>query len=600
MKRIMQRFFLVTLLFLIAVVSVFMGCSHLKANKKKDLASEKFKWDIEGGKPLLVGDCTTISNNLPIQVQGFGLVRQLAGTGANDVNSLEYRMVYDEMNRIGVPNIRATIADPTTAVVNVLGYLRPGIQEGDLFDIEVRLPPETEAKSLRGGQLMTVKLYETVYTGGAQPLQGKTKAFAEGPIMVDDPLATESGNPVGLKQGIILSGARMLEARSLILNMKSGAESAFITDRIAKEINHRFYISSGQKKGMATAQTDSMITLEVHPRYRDDVARYLKVIQSIACYENAAKRLNRIEELKENLLIPGKAQNAAFQLEAIGKDGIPVLREGLNSGNVEIQFYAGTSLAYLGDGAPAKILAEIAKNEPAFRVYALNALGIMRNDIEAEMCLQELLHVPSAETRYGAFRALRNRNPYDRTIRGENLNNQFSYHGIWTRSMPMIHLTKSKRPELVLFGTDIRLRQPFLLDAGSSILVNGQVPGQVVVKKLALSGVDEQRVVSDKLDDIIRAVAELGGTYPDIYQLLHQANQANVLPCRLEVDCLPEPNRIYRRPGGNDDEKEPKIVTEIPKKKSVWERMNPKSWFEENPGGKSTDYEGTTNTSVRE
>ncbi|MDR0870703.1 MAG: flagellar basal body P-ring protein FlgI [Planctomycetaceae bacterium] len=600
----MQRPFIFAVIFTVLLSAILLSvptaCSHLKANNKDELSSEKFKWNLENGKPMLVGDCTTIGNYVPIQVQGFGLVKNLAGTGADDINSMERKIVYDEMTRLGVGDTRSIMADPSTAVVNVLGYLRPGIREGDLFDVEVRLPPETEAKSLRGGWLMTAKLYETAYVGGSQPLQGKTKAFVEGPIMIDDPLATETKNPVGLKQGIILSGARMLESRPIIVNMKSGAESAFITDRIAKEINHRFYISTGQKKGMATAKTDSMIVLDVHPHYANDVARYLKVVQSIACYENTTKRMKRIEELKEKLMIPGKSQNAAFQLEAVGKEGIPALREGLKSKDVEVQFYAAVSLAYLGDNTPAKVLTKISMSEPAFRVYTLNALSVMRNDIEAETGLQELLHVPSAETRYGAFRALRNRNPYDRTIRGENLGSQFSYHGINTPGNPMIHLSKSKRPEVVMFGTDIRLRQPFMLDAGPSILVNGQQPGQVVVKKLVLSGVDQQRVVSNGVDEIIRAVVELGGTYPDVYQMLHQASQAGVLPCRLEVDCLPEPNRIYRRPGGNDEEKEQKTEAEPPKKKTALERMNPKTWFEENPGGKSTDYEGTTNTSVRE
>ncbi|MDR1962785.1 MAG: flagellar basal body P-ring protein FlgI [Planctomycetaceae bacterium] len=573
------------------------GCSQLKSQKKNDLMSEKFSFESADGSPKLIGDCTNLGNYHPIQVLGYGLVNRLPGTGADDVNSLERRMVYDEMNRMGIRDVRGILADPTTAVVNILAYMRPGIQEGDFFDVEVRLPPETGAKSLRGGWLMTSRLEEMAFLGGSLK-EGKTLALVEGPIMVDDPLATESSNPSGLKQGIILGGARAKESRSLTLNMKSGAESAFATDRIAKEINHRFYISTGQKKGMATAKTDSLLVLEVHPTYAKDVARYVRVIQSIACYETPAKQLHRIERLKAELLIPEKSQRAAFQLEAIGKKGAEALRSALNSPNSEVRFHAATSLAYLGDGTPAKILADIARNEPAFRVYALNALSVLRTDIEAELALQELLHVPSAETRYGAFRALCNRNPYDRTIRGENLGNQFSYHGIMTSGSSMVHISKSKRPEIVLFGSDIQLRQPFGLEAGAVIFVNGQTPGTVVVKKFALNGVDEQRSVSNKLDEVIRAVVELGGTYPDVFQMLLQADQMKVLSCRLEIDCLPEPNRVYHRPG-NTDENDP-AAQETSKKKTIWERMNPKNWFDTNPGGNSSDFEGTPNTSERE
>lgn len=581
------------LFFLIGFLS---GCSQLKTRKKDDLMSDKFSFETEDGASKLIGDCASIGNYHPIQVHGYGLVNCLPGTGGDDINSLERRIVYDEMNRMGIRDVRAILANPTTAVVNILGYMRPGIQEGDFFDVEVRLPPETTAKSLRGGWLMKTKLEEMAFLNGSLK-EGRTLALVEGPIMIDDPLATESSNSAGLKQGVILSGARVKESRSLTLHMKSGAESAFATDRIAKEINNRFFVSVGQKKGMATAKTDSLIVLDVHPDYAKDVARYVRVIQSIACYENKAKQLRRIERLKTELLIPEKSQQAAFQLEALGKKGIEVLRGGLNSSNAEVRFHAAASLAYLGDGTPAKILADIARNEPAFRVYALNALSVLRTDIEAEMALQELLHVPSAETRYGAFRALYNRNQYDRTIRGENLGNQFSYHGIATSGPAMVHISKSKRPEIVLLGSDIHLKQPFGLEAGAIIFVNGQSPQNVVVKKFALSGIDEQRTVSNKLDEVIRAVVELGGTYPDVFQMLVQADQMKVLSCRLEIDCLPEPNRVYRRPGSNEDE-EPS--PELSQKKTVWERMNPKNWFNTNPGGNSSDFEGTTNTSVRE
>ncbi|MDR1141704.1 MAG: flagellar basal body P-ring protein FlgI [Planctomycetaceae bacterium] len=585
---------LIGIAFLIGFTS---GCSQLKPQKKNEFASEKFSFESADGTSKLVGDCANIGNYHPIQVQGYGLVNCLPGTGGDDVNSLERRMVYDEMTRMGIRDVRAILADPTTAVVNILAYMRPGIQEGDFCDVEVRLPPETNAKSLRGGWLMKTKLEEMAFLGGSIK-EGRTMALVEGPIMVDDPLATETSNPAGLKQGIILSGARVKESRSLTINMKSGAESAFATDRIAKEINHRFHVSVGQKKGMATAKTDSLIALEIHPNYAKDVARYVRVVQAIACYETPAKQLHRIERLKTDLLIPEKSQQAAFQLEAIGKKGSEALRGGLSSPNTEVRFHAATSLAYLGDGTPSKILADIARNEPAFRVYALNALSVLRTDIEAEIALQELLHVPSAETRYGAFRALCNRNQYDRTIRGENLGNQFSYHGIATNGSAMVHLSKSKRPEIVLFGSDIHLRQPFGLEAGAVIFVNGQSPEAVIVKKFALNGVDEQRTVSNKLDDVIRAVVELGGTYPDVFQMLVQANQMKILSCRLEIDCLPEPNRVYHRPGSSEDENT--LMPESLKKKTVWERMNPKNWFSTNPGGNSSDFEGTTNTSVRE
>lgn len=416
--------------------------------------------------------------------------------------------------------------------------------------------------------------------------------------MVEDPLATNTNNPAGLKKGTILGGAVAVEPRAISLIMKEDSKSVFMTDRIARTINKRFFFSTGQQKGVATAKTDSMVELEIHPTYANDVPRYVRVIQSMACSETLSQQFKRIERLKEELLHPDTSQHAAFQLEAIGKAGIPPLQAALQSPDKEVRFHAATSLAYLGDNAPAKILAE-STEEPAFRVYALNALSVMKNDLEAEAALQDLLHVPSANTRYGAFRALKNRNPLDQTIRGEMLGGQFSYHGIATNSVPMVHITMQKYPEIVLFGTEIALNQPFTLDAGPTIYVNGQTPGTVVITKLETSGLDERRTVSNRLDEIIRAVVELKGTYPDVVQLLQQADLMKILPCRLERDCLPEPNLVYRRQGNSDPE--PEIAEpEEEKPKSFWQRMNPKNLFVPKPNEESSNDEVPVNVSSRD
>jgi len=599
----MQRFqlFFPFVLAIILGLLLCLGCSQLKGRKKDDKLQDQLAAAVNTGKTMLVGDYANIDNNHFLEIRGVGLVQNLPGTGADDVNSLERQMLYDEMVKRGVRDVRGTLADPSTAVVQIYGILPPGIQKDDTFDVEVMVPDQSEVKSLRGGWLMREPLREMMGVGG-YIREGSPLAFVEGPIMVD-PLATEKTNPAGLKKGVVLGGAKAKESRNLALTMKTGSESAFLTDRLAKEINHRFYTAAGQKKGVATAKTDVVIVLEVHPSYRYDVPRYIKVVQSIACYENQPQQLERIERLKAELMNPAKAQKAAFQLEAIGKPGIEALRGALRSQNPEVRFHAGTSLAYLGDGSAAKILADIARDEPAFRVYALNALSVLKNDIEAETCLQELLHVSSAETRYGAFRALYLRNPYDRTIRGENLGNQFSYHGIASQGPPLVHLSNSKRPEIVLFGLDVRLEGPLTLDAGPYISVMMQAPGTVVVSKYSTGqGIDERRTVSNKLDAVIRAVVELGGTYPDVVQMLRQADIAKNLNCRLEIDKLPEPNRVYSRPKSPEEEEEEavKLAAVVKPKRTTLQRMNPTTWFGKNPDASSPEETEQRNWSPRD
>ncbi|MDR1925419.1 MAG: flagellar basal body P-ring protein FlgI [Planctomycetaceae bacterium] len=580
--------------------------------------------DISNGRILCVGDYATVNNLNDVVVRGVGLVQNLAGTGYDDVNSIERSMMYDEMRKIGINDIGSLLADPSTAVVNIKGTMRPGIRENELFDIHVSAPADSGVKSLRNGILISATLQD-IRTIEGSVVKGEPLAIAEGAIMVVDPLATESQQSSGLKEGVILRGARSKKTRYLFVNMKAEYESALMTKRIAEVINNRFYTSSGQKKGMATAKDNVMIVLDIPPTYRNDVHRYVKIVESLAYHETASQQQRRIERLKSELLIPSKSQNASFQLEAIGgKSAIDTLKTALSSNNDEVLFHASTALAYLGDGSGAKILGRLAKVEPAFRVYALNALSLLRSDIDAELVLHELLQVSSAETRYGAFRALCQRNPKDRTIRGESLGGQFAYHGItvpvipvkdstielasWENNNakeptptapPMVHITCTKRQEIVMFGNNIHLIRPFALDAGPTIFVrSSENSDEVIVKKFAIKEdqLDEMRTVnSNNLDDIIRAIVDIGGTYPDVVQMLCQADQKKCLSCALKIDSLPEANRFYQR----KEVKNTKPEETKKQKLTMYDRINPKNWFAPNPGTKSSDYNGYINESDR-
>jgi hypothetical protein len=56
---------------------------------------------------------------------------------------------------------------------------------------------------------------------------------------------------------------------------------------------------------------------------------------------------------------------------------------------------------------------------------------------------------------------------------------------------------------------------------------------------------------------VIRAIVELGGTYPDVVQALQQAKSDGALAGRFRVDALPQPGRQYDRPvepAGFDDQ----------------------------------------------
>src|SRR5262249_54047008 len=161
------------------------------------------------------------------------------------------------------------------------------------------------------------------------------------------------------------------------------------------------------------------------------------------------------------------------------------------------------------------------------------------SEYEATEQLHQLLGAESAETRYGAFRALWAANRKDPLVQGEMLGNEygkFGFHVLAIDGPRMIHVTRSFRPEVVLFGQDIALAQPFLIEAGRNIRINGPPEGPVIVSFAAADAPSQTRQVTPRVEEIIRTVAELGGTYPDIVQMLQQAAAAGALPgCRLEI-----------------------------------------------------------------
>lgn len=494
------------------------------------------------------------------KIESVGLVTGLDGTGEDPAPTPQRAAMLDDMSRRKVPKPNQVLASMDTALVLVRAYLKPGIRKGDRFDVEVRTPTRSKAESLRGGWVLESRLTQLAALGG-QIREGHTLALAEGPVLVD-PSADDSGDTAAATTGRILGGGVALKDRHLGIVVSSEYSSVRMSTSIAKAINERFHrYEAGQKMGVAEAKTDERIELRVHDRYRDHITRYVRVIRNIPLRETPAERQDRLVLLGNQLLDPLMAAKAALRLEAIGDDqAIERLLEGIKSDDAEVRFYSAEALAYLDETSGVKALAEAARDEPAFRAHALAALSAM-DDVVAYDSLRNLLSSKSAETRYGAFRALRAMNEKDPMIRGERLGGHFSYHVLDVEGPEMIHATISGRPELVLYGTEQRFELPLVLDAGRDILVNGLTGDEVVVSKFTPGDASQKRTVSNKVDEVIRAIVELGGNYPDVVQAIQEARKDGALASRFRVDAIPTSGREYGRDdplrNENDEESEP-------------------------------------------
>ncbi len=492
-----------------------------------------------------------------VKIEAVSLVTGLDGTGSDPPPTPQRAALLDEMQRREVANPNEVLASTNTSMVLVRAFLRPGMQEGDRFDVEVQIPGQSETKSIRNGWLLSTRLAEMAVLGDTVR-EGHVLGIAEGPVLVD-PSADPKKNPALATRGRVLGGGIALKARPLGLVITHEHQSIRVSQDIAHAINHRFYtFVNGRKQGVATPKTGEFIDVMIHQRYKDNVARYMQVLRNVAINESPRSLQARLMFLEQQLGDPLTSASAAIRLEAIGDDqSKELLKHDLASNDLEVRFYAAEALAYLDETSAVGVLAAVAREEPAFRVNALAALSAM-DDATAYDALRSLLEVPSAETRYGAFRALWAMNQHDPLLHDENLSDQFHYHVLDVPGPDMVHVTQSHLPEIVLFGRDQQFKLPLMLDAGKAILVNGLKGDQITVSRFEAGAEPKQQVVPPRVDDVIRAIVALGGTYPDVVQALQQAKTDGALPSRFEVDALPQPGRRYDRPADdlrNDGDK---------------------------------------------
>ena len=484
----------------------------------------------------LVGDYTSPWGLGSQRIERAALITGLADTGSDPPPDPRRQMLLEEMQARGVIEPNRLLASRSTALVWVSGSLHPCIRKGDRFDVLVEVPPGHDTTSLAGGWLMETRLVEMAVLGN-RIRDGHTLGMAEGPLLVD-PVSSGTLDSVATLRGRVPGGGVALTARSIGLSINPEHRSVGLSKRVGDCINRRFHaIVRGVKRGVATPKTDRFIELEIPDVYRNNLGRYLSVVRSLALAEPAGNRRARLELLARQLADPVTAPRAALRLEAIGKEGIGVLRDGLESKDAEVRFLAAEALAYLGESLAASTLAEAARDLRSARPKALAALAIV-DDANGIDALRSLLDSQSAETRYGAFRGLSMIDPRLPDIRGEKLADICQFHVLDVAGDPLIHATRAARAEIVLFGTTHRVKDGLRVEAGPAVVV--VVEGtEATVSCFRPGESDQQETVPAQVEPILRTIVELGGSYPDLVQFLQQATSQRKLDSRLAFDAIP-------------------------------------------------------------
>jgi len=533
-----------------------LGCTSLQPRAKLEDEAEHYYVDT-------IGDKTTVGNAVPIPVGGVGLVYNLEGTGG-DCRPDSYRsMLENDLLKDRVPKVKEVMNDPHHAMVLVSGLIPPGASKGDPIDLEVTLPAGSRATSLRGGCLRKCMLFNYDFAERLNPdpngphgmLRGHPIVEAEGTLLVGLGDGDES---VRVKRGRIWGGGRCLTAQAFNLVMNANQQRASIAAVVAERVNETFQAGFRGESGsaVAVAQNPTVIALRVPPQYRLNTPRFLRVVRLIPLTEQFDVPTGKGEDhrtyrqkLADDLLDPARTVTAALRLEALGEISRLALKKGLESPHRLVRFCSAEALAYLGDPSCGDELAAAVAHSPVLRAFGLTAMASLDEAICHVKLAELLTSARDDETRYGAFRALRTLNPRAPLVRGELLNDSFWLHRVGPHTPPLVHISSTRRAEIVLFGEEPTLRPPDTgtlgLQAGEFVVTASKDDDHCIISRVPLRGSPMRRTCSLEVVKVLHTLADMGCMYPEAVTILQQADSGGALSCRVRCDALPQATSVY-------------------------------------------------------
>jgi len=521
-----------------------------------------------------VGDLSFVVSRGEMKVEGVGLVVGLDNTGVDAPQSWYRKQLVDEMNKAGVEKADKLLASPQFSMVIVRLTIPIGVSPKDRLDVQVEIPPACGTTSLAGGYLLMTRLREVMLAGGA-PKGGPEVALAQGPVMLGTP-----AKPSDPKVGRVLGGGKVKKDYPFTLVVKENRESFRTSKMLETVVNERFYqTENGHQKGVATAKTPSVLELKVPTLYHQNQERFFRVAQSLQMIDRPELRTRRIATWSKDLLDPQTAGLTALKLEGVGKESVESLQAALKSPNPQVRFFCAEALAYLDDIHGVDILGETVIQEPKFRTYALAALAAL-DQPASHMKLRKLMDEPSIEVRYGAFNALRTLDPHDPFLglvrvldqpkrddaddddspdsmafaiatasrRPSIHDDPFALYVVDSEGPPLVHVSRTRRSEIVIFGRQQKLLPPIVLGTGPILLNAAENDDKIELSKIVptqFSDADTKITTTLELADVVRRTANLGASYPDIVAILETAHRQKNLPGQLVVDAVPKSNRMY-------------------------------------------------------
>jgi hypothetical protein len=550
-----------------------VGCSNAQTRGQAADDPDSEDQDIKCIKTI--GDVTDVGNVAPLQISGVGLVINLDGTGGGNPPGQFRQMLEDQLRKQGVKDVKELMSGPNQAMVLVSVQIPAGARRGEMLDVEVTLPPQSKATSLRGGYLVECPLrnYENSRNLAKDSnvpehlIPGHILGKAHGPLLVG---FGEGNEELRLRRGRIWQGGITEIDMPLFLYLKDDQHFAsvanavankinaafpddaqkralaertkklMVLDEVASQINNKFSPGGMCRDDTAHAVNNQIIHVKVPYEYRYNPERYVLAIRLIPLTMTPEQGARYRSRLHQMLLDPKDTIRAALRLEALGKESVPALKVGLSSNQALVRFAAAEALAYLGSTSGIDELGRLADRFESLRGHCLTALAEC-DEALSQSKLTELMASPTPQLRYGAFRALLVLNETNVEVQGEQLNDAYWLHHVADDSPSMVHISTSRRAEIVIFGKTPLLLPPFTLQAGSEFTVTAAEGDKCcTVSRFEVKAArTTHKQCPFNVEAVLRTIAYLGGQYPDAVEFLRQVERNKCLTCEVKVDCLP-------------------------------------------------------------
>jgi Flagellar P-ring protein len=605
------------------VVAVLSGCVTPQtrmqmgedAEVKKDLSVKT------------IGNIADIRVIGPVQVSGIALVTGLDGTGSCGAPDNPYRKTLDQLLRKQrVEHVKELLDSPDNALVLVTAFLMPGARYGDRFDVEVTLPPGSRATSLAGGTLQlcalrnhdSTKSLNPSYDGADRALQGIVMAHAKGPVMVGLGDGTTASDT---KKGRVWRGAASLIELNYFVELKKDdrstrvanavaerlnflfqedpqrlqrlshdARQMYLLDDMAQQINRKVQHTGPFEAQIAKVKSKEGLFLRIPYAYRFSPERFLYISHLVPLPDDSERMARYKRRLQKLLADPAETIMAARRLEALGRDGMQPLREGMTHEHPLVRFACAEALAYLGDSSGVDELGRLAQRHPLLAANCLTALASL-DEPGCRQRLTEMLQDVDPALRANAFTILRQLSERDppepgqktpwggpyreflvKNLGGEYVNSSFWLHRIAPKSSRLVCFSADTRAEIVLFGDGIALSGGVRTLAGPTkefALTYEPGSDKCVVSRISAQVGKRQTLCPPTLEDIIRSMGELGAEYTDIVDLIRRLDERQCLNCVVRLntplpDVTPQMLVEAQRDGTllrESDEQERKILS---------------------------------------